>query len=157
MVDVSWSRSYVVVVVKVSDVVETDSDENSSRMDNITFITGSVVWSIIAVGEVVVVVVVVDDVVVGGGGGGAVVDVGVDDVVVVVGGGGGAVVDIVGDDVVVVGVSFISELNPEIGTFTFFCRLLWWFCRKGRGNEIVPVFPVKRGGLLATPTWKILL
>ena len=138
MVDVSWSRSYVVVVVKVSDVVETDSDENSSRMDNITFITGSVVWSIIAVGEVVVVVVVVDDVVVGGGG-------------------GGAVVDIVGDDVVVVGVSSISELNPEIGTFTFFCRLLWWFCRKGRGNEIVPVFPVKWGGLLATPTWKILL
>ena len=143
MVDVSSSRSYVVVVVvKVSDVsVKTDSDENSSRIDNITFMTGSVVWSITAVGEVVVV------------GGGAVVDVGGDDVVVVVGGGGNAVVD----DVVVVGVSSVSELNPKIGTLTFFCRLLCLFCRKGWGNEIVPVFPVKWGELLATPTWKILL
>ena len=134
MVDVSWSRSYVVVVVKVSDVsVKTDSDENSSRIDNITFMTGSVVWSITAVGEVVV------------------VDVGGDDVVVVGGGGGNAVVD----DVVVVGVSSVSELNPKIGTLTFFCRLLCLFCRKG--NEIVAVFPVKWGELLATPTWKILL
>ena len=137
MVDVSWSRSYVVVVVvKVSDVsVKTDSDENSSRIDNITFMTGSVVWSITAVGEVVV------------------VDVGGDDVVVVGGGGGNAVVD----DVVVVGVSSVSELNPKIGTLTFFCRLLCLFCRKGWGNEIVAVFPVKWGELLATPTWKILL
>ena len=152
MVDVSWSRSYVVVVVvKVSDVsVKTDSDENSSRIDNITFMTGSVVWSITAVGEVVVVDVGGDDVVVVGGGG-AVVDVGGDDVVVVGGGGGNAVVD----DVVVVGVSSVSELNPKIGTLTFFCRLLCLFCRKG--NEIVPVFPVNWGELLATPTWKILL
>ena len=154
MVDVSWSRSYVVVVVvKVSDVaVETYSNENSSRIENITFMTGSVVWSITAVGEVVVVDVGGDDVVVVGGGG-AVVDVGGDDVVVVGGGGGNAVVD----DVVVVGVSSVSELNSKIGTLTFFCRLLWLFCRAGWANEIVPVFPVNWGELLATPTWKILL
>ena len=59
MVVVSWSRSDDVVVGEVSDdVIGTDSDENSSRIDNITFMTGSVVRSITAVGEVTVIVVV---------------------------------------------------------------------------------------------------